>query len=83
MAAAYRHAQSRADVADVEAYATGEFLADLIRGEGDTEANDRLGTRVAAITGLAPAGPYRTLDVSAGPGPGPGRLALRRDDRRG
>ncbi len=55
MAAAYRHAQSRADVADVEAYATGDFLADLIRGEGDTEATDRLATRVAAITGLDPA----------------------------
>ena len=52
MAAAYRHAASRADVADVEAYATGEFLADLLRGEGDREADARLETRVAALTGL-------------------------------
>lgn len=55
MAAAYRNAQSRADVADVESYATGDFLADLVRGEADTAAIDRLGTRVAAITGLDPA----------------------------
>ena len=52
MAAAYRNAQSRADVADVETYATGDFLADLVRGEADTAATDRLGTRVAALTGL-------------------------------
>ena len=55
MAAAYRHAQSRADVADVEAYATGDFLADLLRGEGDADAIERLATRVAAVTGLDPA----------------------------
>lgn len=55
MAAAYRGAQNRADVADVETYATGDFLADLLRGEGDTAANGRLSTRVAAITGLDPA----------------------------
>jgi carboxypeptidase C (cathepsin A) len=55
MAAAYRHAQSRADLADVETYAAGDFLSDLIRGEADTEATDRLATRVSAITGLDPA----------------------------
>ena len=55
MAAAYRHAQSRADLADVETYATGDFLSDLIRGEADTEATDRLATRVSALTGLDPA----------------------------
>ena len=55
MAAAYRQAQSRADVADVEHYAIGDFLADLLRGEGDQDAVDRLATHVAAITGLDPA----------------------------
>ena len=55
MAAAARGATSRADVADVEAYATGEYLRDLLRGEGDAEAVARLAARVAAITGLDPA----------------------------
>ena len=55
MAAAQRQAGSRTDVADVEAYATGDYLADLMRGESDTAATARLGTRVAALTGLDPA----------------------------
>ncbi len=55
MAAAYRNAQGRADVADVESYATGDFLADLLRGESDPAALDRLDSRVAAVTGLDPA----------------------------
>ena len=54
MAAAYRNARNRNDVADVEAYATGDFLADLLRGESDAAATARLVTRVAALTGLDP-----------------------------
>ena len=55
MAAAYRHAQSRSELADVEAYAAGAFLADLMAGESDTAAMARVSTYVAAITGLDPA----------------------------
>ena len=55
MAAAYRHASSRADVQDVEDYATGAFLSDLLRGEADSAAVARLSERVAALTGLDPA----------------------------
>lgn len=61
MSAAYRNAQSRADVADVETYATGDFMADLLRGEADPAAIDRLGTRVAALTGLDPALTHRRM----------------------
>ncbi len=43
---------TRADLADVEAYASGDFLRDLIKGEADTEANDRLADRVAQLTGI-------------------------------
>jgi len=54
MAAVVRGATSRADVADVEAYATGEFLQDILRGESDPAAVERLVQRVTAITGLDP-----------------------------
>ena len=40
---------------EVERYAAGEFLADLMRGERDAAAVERLGARVAALTGLDPA----------------------------
>lgn len=43
---------TRADMADVEAYARGEFLSDLIRGQADTEATRRLADRFAALTGI-------------------------------
>jgi carboxypeptidase C (cathepsin A) len=43
---------TRADLADVEAYARGEFLADLIKGEADKEATNRLADKVAALTGI-------------------------------
>jgi carboxypeptidase C (cathepsin A) len=43
---------ARADLADVEAYARGEFLADLVRGEADKEATTRLADRVAALIGI-------------------------------
>lgn len=39
----------------VEAYAAGEYLADLFKGEGDAAAAERISARVAAFTGLDPA----------------------------
>lgn len=56
-AAAHREAKgpvTRRDMADVESYATGQFLADLMRGERDTAAVTRLADAVAAFTGLDP-----------------------------
>jgi carboxypeptidase C (cathepsin A) len=44
----------RADLADVEDYARGEFLTDLVKGEADKEATTRLADRVAALTGIDP-----------------------------
>jgi carboxypeptidase C (cathepsin A) len=58
MAAAAREAKgpvTRADMADVERYARGDFLSDLVRGEADTEATTRLADKVAALTGIDPA----------------------------
>jgi len=46
---------TRADLADVESYARGEFLTDLVKGEADKEATTRLADRVAALTGIDPA----------------------------
>jgi carboxypeptidase C (cathepsin A) len=43
---------TRTDMADVERYARGDFLADLIKGSADTEATTRLADRVAALTGI-------------------------------
>jgi carboxypeptidase C (cathepsin A) len=40
---------------DVEAYAAGDYLRDLLRGERDAEAVARMTPRVAAYTGLDPA----------------------------
>jgi carboxypeptidase C (cathepsin A) len=42
------------DLSDVETYATGEYLADFLRGERDIAAIDRMSNRVAALTGLPP-----------------------------
>jgi len=42
----------RADLADVEAYARGEFLADLVKGEADKEATNRLADKVAELTDI-------------------------------
>jgi carboxypeptidase C (cathepsin A) len=39
---------------EVEAYASGDYLRDLMRGEGDGEAIARMTPRVAAYTGLDP-----------------------------
>lgn len=54
LAAAARGAASRAEVADAEAYAAGEYLADLLRG-AQPDAVARRSARVAALTGLDPA----------------------------
>ncbi len=43
---------SRADMADVENYARGEFTTDLLKGEADTEATTRLADKFAALTGI-------------------------------
>jgi carboxypeptidase C (cathepsin A) len=45
-------AVTRADLADVERYAQGEFLTDLIKGQADKEATTRLADKVAALTGI-------------------------------
>jgi carboxypeptidase C (cathepsin A) len=58
MAAVAREAKgavSAADMADVEHYAQGDFLADLIKGQADAEATTRLADKVAALTGIDPA----------------------------
>jgi carboxypeptidase C (cathepsin A) len=55
MAAVAREAKgpvTRADMADVERYARGDFLGDLVKGLADTEATTRLSDRVAALTGI-------------------------------
>jgi carboxypeptidase C (cathepsin A) len=41
-----------ADMADVEHYAQGDFLADLVKGQADAEATTRLADRVAVLTGI-------------------------------
>ena len=40
---------------DVEQYASGDYLRDLIKGERDAAAVERMSVRVAALTGLDPA----------------------------
>jgi len=55
MAAVAREAKqpvTRADMADVETYARGDFLADLVKGQADAEATTRLADRVADLTGI-------------------------------
>ena len=54
MAAVAHHLQPDA-LADAEAYATGDYLQDLLRGERDPAVLDRMSARVAALTGLDPA----------------------------
>ena len=41
-----------ADMADVERYAGGEFLTDLVKGVTDTDATTRIADKVAALTGI-------------------------------
>jgi carboxypeptidase C (cathepsin A) len=47
-----RGAVSRADLAEVENYARGDFVTDLIKGEADIEATNRVADKVAALTGI-------------------------------
>jgi carboxypeptidase C (cathepsin A) len=47
-----KHPVTHADMADVESYARGEFLTDLIKGEADKEATARLADRISALTGI-------------------------------
>ena len=55
MAAAANDAGGRTQLREVEEYAAGEFLNDLVRGERDAAATARLSARVAAYTGMDPA----------------------------
>ena len=43
---------SRVDLAEVERYATGGYLADWLRGPGDAAAVERMSERVAGLTGI-------------------------------
>ena len=43
---------THADMADVERYARGDFLTDLMKGLADAEATTRLADKVAALTGI-------------------------------
>lgn len=43
---------TREDLADVESYARGDFLLDLVKGQADTEATARLADKVASLTGI-------------------------------
>jgi len=45
-------AMTRADLADVEKYASGDFLGDLIKGEADQDATKRIADKVADLTGI-------------------------------
>jgi carboxypeptidase C (cathepsin A) len=45
---------TKAQLADVEHYATGEYLADILAGERDPAAIERRSSQVAAFTGLDP-----------------------------
>ncbi len=53
MAAANRHATERDT--EAEAYASGPYIADFMRGPGDAAAVQRMAERMAALTGLDPA----------------------------
>ena len=43
---------TRTDMADVERYARSDFLIDLVKGEADAEATNRIADRIAAFTGI-------------------------------
>jgi len=58
MAAAVREEKSPFDreaLREIERYAAGDYLQDLLRGERDSAAVDRIVARVAPLTGLDPA----------------------------
>jgi carboxypeptidase C (cathepsin A) len=55
MAAVAREAKgsvTHEDLADVESYARGEYLVDLLKGQADTEATGRVVDKVANLTGI-------------------------------
>jgi carboxypeptidase C (cathepsin A) len=52
VARAKKGAVTRADMDDVERYARSDFLLDLIKGEADRDATNRLADKVAALTGI-------------------------------
>jgi carboxypeptidase C (cathepsin A) len=43
---------TRADLADVERYASTDFLLDLVKGQADPAATDRVADKVAELTGI-------------------------------
>jgi carboxypeptidase C (cathepsin A) len=47
--------EGRSALAEVEAYAAGPYLTDLLRGERDPQALSRIAEKVASFTGLDPA----------------------------
>ncbi len=51
-AAVAKGAKDRAEVADAESYAAGEYATDLLKGVKDTQALARMSAAVAQITGL-------------------------------
>ncbi len=53
-AAIARSAKDRAALSDVEAYASGEYVRDLLKGVRDADAVSRMSANVAQITGLDP-----------------------------
>ena len=54
MAAAVRGATDRSAMADVEAYARGDYIIDLLRGPRDAAAQVRIVGKLAPMLGLAP-----------------------------
>jgi carboxypeptidase C (cathepsin A) len=54
-AAARKQPFDREVLHDVERYAAGDYLLDLLRGQRDVAAVERISARVAALTGLEPA----------------------------
>ena len=55
MAAVAREAKGQVahkDLADVERYARGEFLADLVKGQANVEATNRIADKIAGLTGI-------------------------------
>ena len=54
LAASHIEARDRSEVAAAEAYASGEYLADLLRGPRDAAAQERIAAKVAGFTGLTP-----------------------------
>ena len=43
---------TRADMKDVESYARTDYLVDLVKGQADAEATNRITDKVAALTGI-------------------------------